>query len=163
MLRRSCLRQQHAVLTECPLSPKPTRERLRPRPLVMDITTTMVSRVQGASPVGARRPPHRSTTFSPRQNAATAAPISARSAKLRSNSTRTSSKPGATRKDQAASTTGVRPNLRASAHPINAPGMTRRTATAVGHDDPALQNSRIRPKPKKAWATAKPLIVSDES
>src|SRR5262249_11478277 len=41
-------------------------------------------------------PPHRSTTFLPRTYAATAAPISPRTAKLRWNSARTSSKPGAT-------------------------------------------------------------------
>jgi hypothetical protein len=59
--------------------------------------TISVSSFQGALPSGVRRPPHKSTTFSPRQYAATAAPISPRRpSKLRSNSARTSSKPGAT-------------------------------------------------------------------
>src|SRR6478609_3984423 len=72
------------------------------RPLVLDMKTISVSSFQGASPSGARRPPHRSTTFSPRQYAATAAPISPRSSKLRSNSARTSSKPGATNPETSA-------------------------------------------------------------
>jgi hypothetical protein len=58
--------------------------------------TISVSSLHGALPSGVRQPPHRSTTFSPCQYAATAAPISPRLSKLRSNSARTSSKPGAT-------------------------------------------------------------------
>ena len=42
------------------------------------------------------------------------------------------------------------PNLRARLRPSIAPGMTRSTAVTVYHEEPLPQNSRIKPKPKKA-------------
>src|SRR3954454_6691083 len=57
---------------------------------------TSVSSSQGWFPRASRTPPQRSTTFSPSRYAATAAPSSLRSARLRSNSARTASNPAAT-------------------------------------------------------------------
>src|SRR6266540_1936727 len=63
-------------------------------PLVHDQTTTIVSSTHGARVPGLATPPHRSTTTSPSTVTETEAPTSPRSAKLRSNSSRTAANRG---------------------------------------------------------------------
>ncbi len=64
-------------------------------PLDPENTLTKVSWRHGRRPSASCQPPHRSTTSSPSTHAATAAPTSPRSAKLRSNCSRTPSNAGA--------------------------------------------------------------------
>src|SRR4051794_3157268 len=63
-------------------------------PFVQDQTTPMVSGSHAPPVVGSATPPHRSTTVSPSSVTQNDAPISPRSARLRSNSSRTDAKRG---------------------------------------------------------------------